>query len=277
MNRITYIGHATLCLELDGLRILTDPLLMRRVTHLFRITPRPNVKGGRVDAILISHLHGDHVHLPSLRRLGHGIPIIAPRGAAAFFARKGFHNVTELSAGEAVHLNGVTIEATWADHGGRPFPMRPDTVALGYRILASHQVYFAGDTDLFDDMAAIGEKVDVALLPVWGYGPTLGPGHLDPYRAAEALQLLQPKVAVPIHWGTYFPAGLHQVLPHYLYRPPREFVAYADQLAPGVRTPILEPGQTLTLTDKDRYNHETGAVEADAGPTHPTAVQPILE
>ena len=68
-------------------------------------------------------------------------------------------------------------------------------------------VYFAGDTDVFEEMADLA-PVDVALLPIWGWGPSMGPGHMDPARAAEAARLLDARVAIPIHWGTYFPIHL---------------------------------------------------------------------
>ena len=73
---------------------------------------------------------------------------------------------------------------------------------MGYLIRGSHQIYFAGDTDLFEGMATLAPDLEIALVPIWGWGPSLGPGHLDPRRAAEALRLLQPLLAVPIHWET---------------------------------------------------------------------------
>ncbi|MBK7219316.1 MAG: MBL fold metallo-hydrolase [Candidatus Promineofilum sp.] len=247
MDRITYIGHATLQLELNGLRLLTDPLLTARVGHLGRTSPPPDVAGLDCDAILISHLHVDHLHLASLRRLPAGLPVLAPRGAGDFLARHGFDQVAEMDAGEAVTLKGVAIEATPANHPNRHMPGRPRTRALGYVVHARRRVYFAGDTDLFHGMAAIGDKLDVALLPVWGWGPTLGVGHLDPFRAAQALDLLRPALAVPIHWGTYFPIGLRPFLPRLLHRPPRAFADYAAHIAPDVRVCLLEPGQALDL------------------------------
>ena len=75
--------------------------------------------------------------------------------------------------------------------------------ALGYVVSGSQQVYFAGDTDLFAGMSALAGALDVALLPVAGWGPKVDAGHLDPLRAAKSLPLLKPRIAVPIHWGTY--------------------------------------------------------------------------
>jgi hypothetical protein len=101
----------------------------------------------------------------------------------------------------------------------------------------------AGDTDLFEGMAALAEKLDLALLPVWGWGPNLGPGHLDPKRAARAVAMLSPRIAVPIHWGTFFPLGLASLLPRRLSAPPHEFAGWCERLAPQVVVRILLPGE----------------------------------
>ncbi|MEZ4515723.1 MAG: MBL fold metallo-hydrolase [Chloroflexota bacterium] len=247
MNRINYIGHATLLLEVNGVRLLTDPLLQRRVTHLWRTAPLPAFNLDKIDAILISHLHGDHLHLPSLRLLGRNRHLIVPQGAGPFLERHGFYNYEEVRPGEKIRIKGLTIEATMAEHGGTSLPWRPETVSLGYIIHGDQPIYFAGDTDIFPEMQVIGKTIDIALLPVWGYGPSLGPGHLDPLRAADALRMLQPRLAIPIHWGTYFPAGLGTVMPRYLEFPPRQFAYYARSIAPDVRTVILQPGSGLTV------------------------------
>jgi L-ascorbate metabolism protein UlaG (beta-lactamase superfamily) len=114
---------------------------------------------------------------------------------------------------------------------------------MGYVIAGSRSVYFAGDTDVFDEMAAIG-PVDVALLPIWGWGPSLGPGHMDPRSAAEAARILRTSIAIPIHWGTYFP--LHTALrgtPAFIDAPPGEFLVHMGELAPDVDVRVLRPGE----------------------------------
>ena len=104
-------------------------------------------------------------------------------------------------------------------------------------------MYFAGDTDLFPGMADIAPGLDVALLPIWGWGPTLGAGHLDPLRAAEALVMLRPRLAIPIHWGTYAPAVMLRAFRRsFLARPPHDFVRAARRLAPDVQVRVLAPG-----------------------------------
>ena len=106
-------------------------------------------------------------------------------------------------------------------------------------------MYFAGDTDLFDGMGELGEPIDVALLPVWGWGPTLGRGlHLDPLRAAQSLRLIRPRAAVPIRWGRMAQA-LGRVFPERLVEPPAAFVEYAAELAPDVRTVPTAVGDVI--------------------------------
>ena len=107
-------------------------------------------------------------------------------------------------------------------------------------------MYFAGDTDLFDGMSSLAPDLDVALLPIWGWGPSIGPGHLDPHRAAEAVQLLRPRTAVPIHWGTYYPATASRSAP-FLREPPALFEAETATLAPQVAVHVLPVGGSLEL------------------------------
>ncbi len=97
-DRIAFVGHATVLIELDGVRLLTDPLLRDRVAHLRRQTPpvdRELTAG--VDAVLISHLHRDHLDLASLRLLGRDTPLLAPAGAGAWLGRRGFTRVSEVA------------------------------------------------------------------------------------------------------------------------------------------------------------------------------------
>ncbi len=245
-GRIVYVGHATVGIELDGARLLTDPVLGRWIGPLRRLGPLPARDVGEgLDAILISHLHRDHLDLRSLYRLAAGVPLIVPAGTRAFFGRRGFGEVIELAPGRSHRVGAVVVTATAADHaiGRRGVEAEP----VGYLIEGTRRVYFAGDTDLFAGMAELGEDLDLALLPVWGWGPTLGPGHLDPERAARAAALLAPRIAVPIHWGTFYPAGLARLRPRRLSVPPHEFAARLRDLAPQVDAPVLEPGSTLAF------------------------------
>jgi len=97
-------------------------------------------------------------------------------------------------------------------------------------------------------MELLGEGLDLALLPVWGWGPTLGPGHLDPERAARAAALLSPRIAVPIHWGTLYPLGLARLRPGPLRSPGWEFAARMREIAPQVEARVLAPGESTSLS-----------------------------
>jgi L-ascorbate metabolism protein UlaG (beta-lactamase superfamily) len=123
-------------------------------------------------------------------------------------------------------------------------------------IRGSYNVYFAGDTGFFDGMADLGGDLDVALLPIWGWGLRLPEDHLSPETAAQALQLLRPKLAIPIHWGTFLPLGLRRWYAHYLTNPPQEFVAQARKYAPEVKTAVLRPGECITIGDGSRLRRQ---------------------
>ena len=111
----------------------------------------------------------------------------------------------------------------------------------------SKSIYFAGDTDLFDGMRELG-PVDVGLIPIWGWGPGLGGGHLDPERAAEAAARVRPSLVIPIHWGTYFPIHLGlKGRPGFVDLPPLEFIAAMKETAPDVDVRVLRPGESLDL------------------------------
>jgi L-ascorbate metabolism protein UlaG (beta-lactamase superfamily) len=247
---ITYAGHATVLIEMGEARLLTDPLLRERLLVVLR---RHGGLGretlGRVDGVLISHLHLDHLDLASLRMVGRSVPILAPPGSAGLLARRGFANVSELAKGQTRTLAGLEVRAVEAQHaGGRIFGFGRGGV-VGYVVEGPRRVYWAGDTALFEGMRDLGDGLDVALLPIWGWGPTLGPGHLDPERAARALAMLRPRLAVPVHWGTLAPLGARRIWPWMFERPAREFVEWARRLAPEVEVRVLRPGQTLQLDD----------------------------
>lgn len=235
-------------IELDGLRILTDPLLRSRVGHLRRQGPEPSAEvTDRLDALLISHLHHDHADRRSLRRIGPETPVLAPPGAGRFLERCGLSTVTELAPGQSVEIRGVEITAVEAMHGHGRSPISRRSGAIGFHLSGARRIYFAGDTDLFEGMAALADKLDLALLPVWGWGPNLGPGHLDPERAARAAAIVSPRIAVPIHWGTFFPLGLASLRPRRLSAPPHDFAGWCERLAPQVEVRILRPGEASGL------------------------------
>jgi L-ascorbate metabolism protein UlaG (beta-lactamase superfamily) len=249
MGRVTWIGHGTALVDLDGVRLLTDPLLRDRVAHLRRRVPPADPAALRdIGAILLTHLHRDHLDLPSLRRIGRTVPIVVPRGGGRLLLRRGFDAVREIAPGEEIAVGGLAVRATEARHHGGRGVVGARGPALGYVIEGTRRIYHAGDTDLFDGMRELGSSgLDLALVPIWGWASRLGPGHLDPWRAAQALELLQPRQAVPIHWGTYAVGPAARPSPRYLRAPLEPFLAAARELAPDVRVTALEPGGSLEL------------------------------
>ena len=247
-RRVTWLGHSTVLIEVGGARLLTDPVLRTRLLHLRRVVPSvdPAHHSG-LDAVLLSHLHHDHLHAPSLRTLDRSaVRLVVPAGTGRLGARQGFAETIELAPGEATRVGGVRVKAVPAVHDGGRIPLGRKVDALGFVVEADGlRVYFAGDTDVFEGMAEM-EALDVALIPVWGWGPRLGPGHLDPERAAEALALLRPRIAAPIHWGTLFPLGRRD-RSRRLTDPPHEFARAAARVAPEVEIRVLQPGRALDL------------------------------
>ena len=239
-RKVTYVGHATVRIELDGVRLLTDPVLRPRILHLRRVghVPHDAVRG--TDAVLLSHAHWDHLDLPSLERVGKEVPVVCPPGVSGLLRRKRFAHVTTLDVGEEVRIGELMVTGVHAEHDGSRGPLGASG-ELGYVISGSLSIYFAGDTDLYDGLAEIA-PVDVALVPVTGWGPKVGPGHLDPERAAEAVRLLEPRIAIPIHWGTVARIGR---VPD--PEPPHEFARFVERVAPDVGVRILEPGGVLEL------------------------------
>ncbi|MCW3002469.1 MAG: hypothetical protein JWQ20_1767 [Conexibacter sp.] len=240
-------------------------MLRGRVAHLVRHGPVPGLPTG-LDAVLLSHLHRDHADTPTLRRIDPAVPLIGPRGTASALGRARRSDVREVVVGDVVEVaGGVRVRAVPARHDGRRRPVGGGATsdALGFVVDGEARVYFAGDTDLFDGMTRIGAGgLDVALLPVWGWGRHLGPGHLDPDRAARAAARLRPRVAVPIHWGTFLPAGVRRTHGHLLHTPGPAFARRVAGLAPEVRTAVLAPGETLDLRGSPAAGLGCGSVRA---------------
>ena len=246
---LTWIGHATTLLDVDGYRVLTDPLLTKRVAHLRRRRPLAEGDHTDVDLVLLSHVHLDHLHLPSLRRLRPSASVLTPVGSGRLLRKAGFADVREVRVGDRVDTGAVTVEVVPAAHKhGRGPHSRVTAEPVGYVVGgAGRRVYFPGDTDLFDAMADLGD-IDVALLPIWGWGSTLGEGHLDPARAATATQLIRPGLLLPIHWGTYAPEDGRRRLPTWFDTPPAELRAELDAIGELGRLHLAEPGDTITIT-----------------------------
>jgi L-ascorbate metabolism protein UlaG (beta-lactamase superfamily) len=198
---VTWWGHAFVALTMDATTLLMDPLLRRRIGPLHNTGPVPDVESlGPLDGVLISHLHRDHLDVGSLQRLPRGITVVAPEGGADFIRRRTGHTVRGVRPGGQVDVGGVQVLATYAEHDPRRGRGHLRADPVGYVVQGSRRVYFAGDTETFDGMRRIG-PLDLALMPIGGWGLTLAHGHMDPHEAAHAVAMLKPRYAVPIHYG----------------------------------------------------------------------------
>ena len=255
---VTWWGHATVEIRMDGARILTDPLLRRRIGPLHSRGHRPGRREAAdslssVDAVLLSHLHHDHTDLPSVRRLGPRTTTVVPVGAEDLLTRHARGPVVGLAVGSHVPMGGVRIRATEARHEGTRHRGHA-AEAVGYVVSGSRTVYFAGDTEVFAGMADVADAtpggIDVALLPVSGWGLTLGSGHMDAAAAAQAVRLLRPRIAVPIHWGTLRIPVVWRLRRKHLHGVAEHFAALVAEAAPSTTVVVPEPGAAIEVPSR---------------------------
>ncbi|MBG0560256.1 MBL fold metallo-hydrolase [Actinoplanes aureus] len=249
---VTWWGHSTVWLEDSGVTLLTDPVLTDRLAHLRRMAgPTPRL-AGPPDAVLLSHLHADHFHVASLKAVPGRPLLVVPRGAAAFVAKalgpEVAERCVELAPGDDTTISGVRVRAVPARHdGGRGPWSRERAVAVGFMVEGAARTWFAGDTGLFDEMHDFG-PLDLALIPVGGWGPTLGShGHLDAADGAEALRRVKASWSVPVHYGTLWPIGFGRVRRHMFDEPGARFAEHAARTSPDTRVRVLTHGETLTV------------------------------
>ena len=248
--RVTWVGHATVLLEIGRTRILTDPVLRERMGPLRRrrdLLPVDDV--GVVDAVLLSHLHHDHADLPSLRRLEEA-PVLSAAENAAWVRRQGLRApALDPTRWHAVGED-VEVRIVPAVHDARPMPHRPNG-AVGM-LVRGHGVvvWFAGDTALYPAMADLpelaGARVDLALLPVGGWGPRLSAGHMGPEEAARAAELAGAYSVVPIHYGTLHPRGWPATRLDWTTEPGRRLPAALAEHS-DARAHVLAVGASLTV------------------------------
>jgi L-ascorbate metabolism protein UlaG (beta-lactamase superfamily) len=248
---LTWWGHASATVEIAGVRVATDPVLADRVVHLRRHGPRPTPRAYDAGLVLLSHLHHDHLHLPTLRRLPPDAPLVVPRGGEGLLAGLGSGRVHPAVPGDVLELAGLRVTVLAATHDGRRGGVsRAVGPPLGFRVDGGgRSFWYPGDTALRDDLTGVGQ-VDLALVPIGGWGPTLpGERHLDPRTAAVAVGRVGATTAVPVHWGTFWPMGLRRLAAgrhQHLFETPGERFAAAMAASP-TRTLVPRPGERVTL------------------------------
>lgn len=248
---VGWLGHASVSITVGATKLLFDPVVRRRLVHLTRRSWVDPATYSDVDAVLLSHAHHDHLDLASLRRVRQRSPHAnwhAPRGAATVLERAGFDPVVRRLIDDDLHVGPLRVRSVPAAHGGERLRGRGSEAgseAVGYvvELPSGVRIWFAGDTAYDDVLERVG-KVDIALVPVGGWWRTLGPGHMDAEAAARAVELVGARVAIPIHWGTYYPIGLYRAMRPIWNDPADEFVR---RVTGGVDVRVLQPGGRATI------------------------------
>ncbi|HET8961699.1 MBL fold metallo-hydrolase [Nocardioides sp.] len=243
---IAWLGHSTVMLEIDGVRLLSDPLLMRHAGVLRRRFPKPAPDLWRdPDAVLVSHLHHDHAEVSSLRMLP-PVPVLTAEENAVWLRRKGLPGAALVDGWTRVGDGQVEVRLTEALHHHRPMPHRPNA-ANGHLVRGAElSVWLVGDTSLYPEMAEIpdllGRRLDVIAVPIAGWGPRLSPGHLGPDEAVTACVRSGARWALPVHWGTLHPPMPRLLGAGWMDRPYAQFVRALRREAPDCRLVELMPG-----------------------------------
>lgn len=254
---LTWVGHATFLVQLDGVNILTDPHWGSRTSPVSFLGPRrllpPGVRFADlppIHAVVISHDHYDHLDLKTVTRLAreHRPAFFVPLGLKTWFTDAGIDNVVELDWWQAARVGDVTITCTPAQHSsGRSITLTDQNRRLwsSWAIVSpTRRFYFAGDTGYFAGFAEIGRRLgpfDVAALPIGGYSDYRDhhPNHVSPEESVRAFEDLGAHLLVPMHWGTF-------ELNREAYRePPERLLREAQREGLDESVAVLSPGQTI--------------------------------
>lgn len=225
-DRVWWIGHSTTLIQLDGKRILTDPVFSKRVSPSQFIGPKRRTLPATtpdqlptIDVIVISHNHYDHMDYHSIRQLLARFPnvvILVPLGLKKKLSKWGAKQVIELDWWQSVNVTGLTFTATPAKHwSNRGLFDVNKALWCGWLIQSNvddkqqcKTVYFMGDTGYSPILKQIGERfahIDLALIPIGAYAPRwfMQSQHIDPNQAILLFDQLHCQTAVAIHWGAF--------------------------------------------------------------------------
>lgn len=259
--RITWLGHSTTLIAIDGKRFLTDPVWYNRVSPFSRIGPKRFFQNPAdlaslppVDAVLLSHDHYDHFDKQTLLYLaGKGIPVITMLGVGERLRGWGVPHqlVTELDWWEETTVGGIRITAAPARHfSGRWLADRFRTLWGSFAVKGpTHNLYFGADSGYYNGFKAIAEKLgpfDLAMLEIGAYNENWADIHMGPDGAAQAIQDMGKPLTMPLHWGT-FNLALHP-----WKEPVERLLAYADRFAFPLLLP--SPGETLSVNGEPYVN-----------------------
>ena len=252
--RITYIGHATLLIEIGGKKILTDPNFDPALGRFLARVSEPGIALSelpKLDMILLTHAHADHLSFRSLSEI-EPAPLFAPPAVARWVRKRGVRNAIEFGPGESLTKGSLTVYAEVASHAGNRYVVdRWRSQANMYLIATkSLSVFFAGDTALRENTTALverelkGRRLDVALLPI-GYAPSWKVGfrraHLTSLDALTLFERLNARYLIPYHWGTF------NHVTATAYDAIREMREHVKTHARGVDVRILEPGESINV------------------------------
>jgi len=261
--RATWLGHSTVYLDLDGTRILTDPVWGERASPLSWAGPRrffaPLIEVEDLpvpDVVAISHDHYDHLDRPTLRRIKHwDTRFVVPLGVGARLVAWGVPaaRITELDWWQSTRVGSLEITCTPARHASGRLGWDKDKTLWGGFAFAGpkHRVYYSGDTGLFPGLADVGQRLgpfDLTLIEAGAYGQAWPDWHLGPEQAVRAHTLVQGKVLLPVHWGL-FDLAAHG------WTEPIERVLVAAE-ARGVTVAVPRPGgsfEPAALPELERW------------------------
>jgi L-ascorbate metabolism protein UlaG (beta-lactamase superfamily) len=213
---VSWIGHSTFLINLDGTMILTDPVFSEKIgvsllglvtVGLRRFVP-PALTIAELpplDLILVSHAHMDHYDIPSLKRLPRGVPTVLARDTIEFMEDLGYAQIQELDWGQTAEVKGVRIEAVPAKHWGRRYPWDRDRGYNGLLLTkGKRSILFGGDTAYTQRLPAAtnGRPLDAAILPIGGYNPYIA-NHASPEQAWDLFHELRARYLIPMHWRTF--------------------------------------------------------------------------
>jgi L-ascorbate metabolism protein UlaG (beta-lactamase superfamily) len=253
--RVTWLGHSTSLIEVDGTRILIDPVWSERTSPVSWLGPKrwykPLIKLAdlpHIDAVLISHDHYDHLDRATIEAMKDwDTQFLVPLGIGAHLEYWGVpaSKITELDWWDSAHINDVEIVATPARHAsGRLIPQSNKTLWSGFAMIGpAHRVYYSGDTGYFPGFKDIGSWLgpfDVTLIETGQYNAFWPDWHLGPEQAVKAHQEVRGAVMIPVHWG------LFELAPH-SWTEPAERVLAAAKVA-GVVVNMPKPGQSIEPT-----------------------------